>query len=100
MIKITKENFEQVIKENKQLVIDFYADWCGPCQALGPILHKVALNHPEVQFAQVNVDEQPGLATLFQVQSIPYVIKIVDGKIANEFVGLRPESFVEEFYVK
>ena len=100
MFKLTKENFEQFIKENKKIVIDFYADWCGPCQSLGPIIHKVADRHPEVAFAQVNVDEQPGLATLFQVQSIPYVVKIVDGKIDDEFVGLRPESFVEEFYAK
>lgn len=100
MAKITKDNFEQFLKDNNVVVIDFWADWCNPCLALGPILEKVAAKHPNIAFGKVNVDEEPGLATMFEVSSIPYVVKFVDGKIVDEFVGLRPESFVEEFYGK
>lgn len=100
MTKVTKDNFEKFIKDNKVVVIDFWADWCNPCLALGPIIERVATKYPNVCFGKVNVDEEPGLATMFEVSSIPYVVKIVDGKVIDEFVGLRPESFVEEFYAK
>ena len=58
MIKITKENFEQIIKDNKKVIIDFWADWCNPCVALGPILENVSKNYPDVVFGKVNVDEE------------------------------------------
>ena len=100
MAKITKDNFERFLKDNKVVIIDFWADWCNPCLALGPILEKVSAKYPNIAFGKVNVDEEPGLATMFEVSSIPYVVKFVDGKIVDEFVGLRPESFVDEFYGK
>lgn len=100
MVKVTKDNFEQILKDNKIVVVDFWADWCNPCMALGPILERVSKKYPDILFGKVNIDEEPGLATIFEVSSIPYVVKFVDGKIVDEFVGLRPEAFVDEFYGK
>ena len=100
MIKITKENFEQIIKDNKKVIIDFWADWCNPCVALGPILENVSKNYPDVVFGKVNVDEESELATAFDITSIPYVVKIIDGKYSDSFLGLHNEEFVERFFEK
>ncbi len=100
MIKITKENFEQIIKDNKKVIIDFWADWCNPCVALGPILENVSKNYPDVVFGKVNVDEESELATAFDITSIPYVVKIIDGKYSDSFLGLHNEEFVEKFFEK
>ncbi len=100
MIKITKENFEQIIKDNKKVIIDFWADWCNPCVALGPILENVSKNYPDIVFGKVNVDEESELATAFDITSIPYVVKIIDGKYSDSFLGLHNEEFVERFFEK
>ncbi len=100
MIKITKENFEQIIKDNKKVIIDFWADWCNPCVALGPILENVSKNYPDIVFGKVNVDEESELATAFDITSIPYVVKIIDGKYSDSFLGLHNEEFVEKFFEK
>lgn len=100
MIKITKENFEQIIKDNKKIIIDFWADWCNPCVALGPILENVSKNYPDIVFGKVNVDEESELATAFDITSIPYVVKIIDGKYSDSFLGLHNEEFVEKFFEK
>ena len=100
MIKITKENFEQIIKDNKKVIIDFWADSCNPCVALGPILENVSKNYPDIVFGKVNVDEESELATAFDITSIPYVVKIIDGKYSDSFLGLHNEEFVEKFFEK
>ena len=77
-----------------------YTDWCNPCTALSAIIDRVAKNYPNVTFGKVNIDEEEELAMGFEVRSIPFVVKIKNGKIVDSFVGLRPESFVEEFFAK
>ena len=98
MLKITSENFDQVVKENEIIVIDFYADWCGPCRALGPIVEKVSNDYKNVAFAKVNVDDEPELAAKFGISSIPFVAKIQNGKVVNSFLGLHDEDFVRNFF--
>ena len=98
MLKITNSNFDQIVKENETVVIDFYADWCGPCRALGPIVEKVADEFKNVQFGKVNVDDEPELANKFGVTSIPFVVKVVNGKAVDSFLGLRDEDSVREFF--
>ncbi len=98
MLKITSENFDQVVKENEIVVIDFYADWCGPCRALGPIVEKVSNDYKNVAFAKVNVDDEPELAAKFGISSIPFVAKIQNGKVVNSFLGLHDEDFVRNFF--
>lgn len=100
MENITVENFKNIIENNHIVIIDFWADWCNPCVALGPIMEKVSKNYPNIFFGKVHVDEQMELAQAFEVRSIPYVVKIVDGKFVDSFLGLHPENFVETWVAK
>lgn len=100
MIEITKDNFKEILENNKTIIIDFWAPWCGPCRSLGPVIEEVSENHSDVLFGKVNVDNEEELAALFKVTSIPLVVKIRDKKVVDSFVGLKGRSFVEEFFGK
>jgi len=96
VLKINKDNFEsEVINSSKPVLIDFYADWCGPCRMVGPIVSEIAEKRNNVKVGKINVDEQPELAALFQVMSIPMLAVIKNGKITNQVVGLRPKEQIE-----
>ena len=93
VLKITKENYEtEVLKSDKLVLIDFYADWCGPCKLLGPVLEKISKSYPDITFIKVNVDDNEQLAVDFGILSIPAVFMLKDGKPVNKFVGSLPES--------
>lgn len=98
-MKVTKNNFEEeVIKSETPVVLDFWADWCGPCQMLSPIMGNIDDKYDgRVKVGKVNVDEESELAAAFQVSSIPMVVFIKDGKIADSFVGYRSEDDVCKF---
>lgn len=82
----TAENFDSLVLESKDTVlVDFWADWCGPCRMLAPVLDEVA---DEVNIVKVNVDENPELAMAFQVASIPTLVVFRDGKIVNKSIGV------------
>ncbi len=100
MLEITKENFKEIIENNKTVIIDFWASWCGPCRALGPIIEEVSEGYQDVLFGKVNVDKEEELAGLFKVTSIPFVVKIKDKKVVDSFVGLKDKKFVNEFFGK
>ncbi|MBR6806950.1 MAG: thioredoxin [Clostridia bacterium] len=91
-LKITSENFESVKNENKPTLLDFYADWCGPCRMVAPILEEIADEHPEYVIGKINVDNEPALAQAFGVMSIPTLVVLKDGKIANQSTGARPKA--------
>jgi putative thioredoxin len=101
MIDITDESFEQdVLERSKQVpvVVDLWAPWCGPCRTLGPIIEKVVdATEGRVELTKVNVDENPRVAATFQVQSIPAVYALKDGKVVDGFIGALPEKGVAEF---
>ena len=97
-MEVTSANFKEFIKSGK-VIIDFWAPWCGPCRALGPIIEEVCKNN-NVKLGKVNVDEEMELAELFQIQSIPLVVKFVDGRVVDNFLGLKPKSAIEEFVKK
>ena len=93
---ITKENFqEEVLHSHQTVLIDFWADWCGPCRMLSPIIDQVAADHNDIKIGKVNVDEQPELAARFGVMSIPTLIVFRNGEKAGESVGLIPKEQVE-----
>lgn len=75
-IELTESNFNEVIEQNDTIIIDFWAEWCGPCKQFGPIFEKVAEENPDMVFAKVNTETEQGLAGHFQIQSIPTVMII------------------------
>ena len=91
---INKSNFEnEVINADKPVLLDFYADWCGPCKMLAPILHELAEEKSgTLKVGKVNVDEQMDLAIRFQVSNIPMLVVFKDGKPVAKSVGYRTKS--------
>jgi putative thioredoxin len=101
MVDVTDATFEaQVVERSKQVpvVVDLWAEWCGPCKTLGPILETViGETAGGVELAKVDVDANPAVAQAFKVQSIPAVYAMVDGQIVDGFMGAQPEAQVREF---
>lgn len=100
-VDVTDQTFQtEVIDRSTQVpvVVDLWAEWCGPCKTLGPILEKlVGATQGKVVLAKVDVDKSPGVARAFQVQSIPAVYAMVDGKVVDGFIGAQPEGFVADW---
>lgn len=88
VLNITVQNFEEeVIKSDKPVLLDFYADWCGPCKMVAPIVHAIAEEHPEYKVGKINTDNEGELAVKFRVVSIPTLVVMKDGKVARQAVG-------------
>ena len=93
VLKITAENFKkEVLEENKTVVIDFYADWCGPCKMLAPVLEEIAKEKNNTKFVKINVDDAQELAMEYNIMSIPTLVVIKNGKEVNRIVGLASKS--------
>lgn len=89
VIKVSKESFEtEVLKAEGKVLVDFFADWCGPCKMLSPIIDEVAEEKSSVKVCKINVDDEPELAMRYNVMSIPTVVVIQNGEEVNKSVGL------------
>ena len=87
-----KNNFNELRAGDKPVLVDFYADWCGPCRMVAPIVAEIAEENPDIVVAKVNVDDQPELASEFGVFSIPTLVVLKDGKVVNQASGARPKA--------
>lgn len=93
VIKITKENFQsEVVQSDKPVLLDFWATWCGPCRMVSPIVDQIADERSDIKVGKINVDEQPELAQQFRIISIPTLVVMKDGQIANKAVGAMPKE--------
>lgn len=88
--------FKQTVQDNNLVLVDFYADWCGPCRALGPILDEVAKKYEDVRIVKVNVDENSELAKEFKVRSIPQMFLIKEGENVESMVGMQTATVLSK----
>ena len=100
--KITSENFNTVVENSAQpVLVDFWADWCGPCRQLGPAIEEIATEYEgKTVVGKINIDEEVQLAQKFGVRSIPTVMLFKDGKVVETSVGLRPKRFYADMLDK
>ena len=92
VLTVNKNNFESVKTSSKPVLLDFYADWCGPCRMVSPIVEEIAQENPQYLIGKINVDKEPELAQKFNVLSIPTLAVIKNGKVISQSAGARPKA--------
>ena len=94
--KIGKDSFEQSINSEKLVIVDFYADWCGPCKMLAPVLDELAEENSDIEFYKVNVDDEPDLGKRFSVATIPTLVSFRAGREHNRLTTAPPKDEIIE----
>ena len=93
----TNTNFEELLQDEKLVIVDFWATWCGPCRMLSPLVDELAEKYEgKVKFGKINVDEQPRLAMNYGVESIPTLLLFKDGRAVDKSIGVVPKSSIEQ----
>lgn len=97
MLKITATNYDELVaRADKPVLLDFWAEWCGPCRMVSPVVEEIAASHPEIAVGKVNVDEEPELAQAFRVQSIPMLVLLRDNVVVAAAVGAQSKEQLEQ----
>ena len=92
LLHVTKDNFEELLHADKPVLLDFFAEWCGPCRMIAPTIEEIANERDDIIVGKINVDEEGDLAHSYGLMSIPTLIVLNDGKVANQATGARPKA--------
>ena len=92
ILHVNQENFDLVNNSEKPVLLDFYADWCGPCRMIAPMIEEIANENPQYLIAKINVDHDPALAQQFGIVSIPTLIVMKGGEVVQQVAGARPKA--------
>ena len=92
VLKINKDNFDQIKNSDKPVLLDFFAEWCGPCRMVSPFIEEIAEENPQIVVGKINIDEEQELAEKFEVFSIPTLIVMKNGEVVNQASGARPKA--------
>lgn len=90
--KLNEQNFEQEVLKKDLALVDFYADWCGPCKMMAPIIDAIANERQDITIGKINVDENPVLSSQYRIMTVPTIIIFKNGEIANQISGLRSKD--------
>ena len=99
IIQSTSE-YDQILNENKSVFVDFYADWCGPCKMVGPLVEELANEEKDVTFIKVNVDNTPDIAQRYGIMSIPTLLAFKNGELVGNIVGFQPKEALKQLVEK
>ena len=97
VIHLENNNFNEIINNNKFVVVDFFANWCGPCKMLSPVIEDLSNEMSNITFLKVNVDNNSEIAEQFQIMSIPALIFFKDGKVISKTVGFQPKETLKKY---
>ncbi len=92
VISVNKDNFEEIKNSEKPVLLDFYADWCGPCRMVSPIVDEIAEERQDILVGKINVDIEAELAEIFGVATIPTLVVMKEGKVVSQSAGARPKA--------
>lgn len=95
--EFTDDNFDaEVLSNDTAVLVDFWAPWCGPCRQIAPMIEELAAENPGISIGKVNIDENPGVAQKFGINSIPTLLLFKNGEISESFVGVRPKAALQQ----